>query len=61
MEKFFFTDPETRVFQAAEAKIWWLSSHRFWLIHSCDGQTDRTAMAKTRYSSLAVRRKSVLA
>jgi len=34
------------------------SLHRFWLIHPCDGtdgQTDRIAMAKTRYSSTCCR------
>jgi len=32
---------------------WWKfgdpSLHRFWLIHPCDGRTERIAMAKTRY------------
>jgi len=49
-----FTDPETRVFQAADSEDSVnLTCTVYWLIHLWDRQTDRRkdriAMAKTRY------------
>jgi len=48
-------DPETKVFQTGDGENGDPSLHCSWLIHPCDGRTDRQtdiiAMAKTRHSS----------
>jgi len=60
-----FTDPETRVLQAADGEVWGILACTVFDWSTCvtDRQTDRIATAKTHYSSSAVpavARKNVL-